>query len=491
VCYFDDMSSPTERDESADSGSTRRAHGGGDASALAALAPEVASAVVRVAGDIALVVGEDGVIRSVAESGLPLQGAGQDWVGRAWTDVVDAGTRRKVELLLQEARQQGWSRRREFSHPGAGGGEIPLSWAAVRLGAHGPLLAVGRDLRAVGAIQQRFLDAQQELERDYWQRRQSESHYRLMFQVAHDAVLVLDAASGEVLDANPAAGALFDNPQAGWQGAALRGFVDPAVQPAFDELLAGARSSGRAAEVRLRVAASGAPVDVSATPFRAEGRRCLLLRARRAVAPAGDTQSVLDFVRQTPDAVVVTDAGGRVLWANPAFAELCQAPDAARLRGTGIAQALGDDAQQWATLLARVRARGIVGHAAVRLRLLGAPPLQCEVSAALLAEGDQEHIGFTLRPQSRRGATVGLAEDLSQDVGALVARLGQAALPDLMAEAATLIEKQLIGAALQRVGGRLDGAADLLRLSAEQLVLRMHRLGLAPPDLDGRSRGVH
>lgn len=475
MCYFDRMSSQTERDDSA----------------LAALAPEVATAVVRVAGDIALVVGEDGVIRSVAESGLPLAGAGQDWVGRAWADVVGNGTRRKVELLLQEARQQGWSRRREFSHPGAGGDEIPLSWAAVRLGRHGPLLAVGRDLRAVGAIQQRFLDAQQELERDYWQRRQAEGHYRLMFQVATDAVLVLDAASSEVIDANPSAVELFGRPQAGWQGLAARGLVEAAVQPAFDELLANARSTGRAAEVRLRAAASGLPLDVSATPFRAEGRRCLLLRARRAAAGAGDAQSVLDFVRQTPDAVVVTDAGGRVLWTNPAFAELCHAPDPTRLRGTEIAQALGDDAQQWATLLARVRARGIVGHATVRLRLFGAPPLQCDVSAALLAEGDQEHIGFTLRPQSRRAATVGLAEDLAQDVGLLVARLGQASLPELMAEAASLIEKQLIGAALQRVGGRLDGAADLLRLSAEQLVLRMHRLGLAPPEPDGRSRGVH
>jgi hypothetical protein len=39
---------------------------------LSELAPEVASTVVRVAGDIALVIGDDGLIRSVAEGNLPL-----------------------------------------------------------------------------------------------------------------------------------------------------------------------------------------------------------------------------------------------------------------------------------------------------------------------------------------------------------------------------------------------------------------------------------
>ena len=101
------------------------------------------------------------------------------------------------------------SRRREFNHRTPEGSSIPVSWAAVRLGDSGPVLAVGRDLRTVSAIQQHFMDAQQEMERDYWQRRQTVSHCRQLFQVAHDAVLVLDADTLAVLDANPAAGALL------------------------------------------------------------------------------------------------------------------------------------------------------------------------------------------------------------------------------------------------------------------------------------------
>jgi transcriptional regulator PpsR len=451
---------------------------------LSELAPELASTVVRVAGDIALVIGDDGVIRSVADGSLPLAGEA-GWVGKPWAQTVAGPARQKVELLLQEAQRHGVSQRRELNHP-ASGGDIPVSWAAVRLGERGPVLAVGRDLRAVSAIQQRFLDAQQELEREYWQRRQAEVRYRQLFQVATDAVLVLDAAQLTLIEANPAATALLGLP-----GGSLQASVEPAGRAALDELLHTARSTGRAAELRLRVAGSGLPIDLSATPFRADDTLCLLLRARRAATGAagssGEPQAVLDFIGQTPDAVVVTDTSARVLWANPAFVELCQAGSEMQLRGTALAEALGGDALQWGTLLARVRSRGIVGQATVTLRPAGAPALLASVSAALLAEGDQEHIGFALRLDAATAAHVGSADELSHDMGQLAAQLGQRTLDQLLAEASRMAEVHFIQAALRQAGGRFDGAAQLLGVSTPQLVARLQQLGLPLPSPAGQA----
>lgn len=445
---------------------------------LSDLAPELASTVVRVAGDIALVIGDDGIIRSVAEGALPLRADGTEWVGKPWTDTVGATARRKVEMLLHEAQQHGVSQRRELNHPGQAGDEIPVSWAAVRLGDRGLVLAVGRDLRAVGAIQQRFIDAQQELEREYWRRRHAEERYRQLFQVAQDAVLVLDAHTLCVLEANPAAEQLLGRPVAQIEGHPLRGRIEASQQPALDELLTTARASGRAAEMRLLVADSGVAIDLSATPFRAEGDLCLLVRARRASPATRDPQAVLDFISHTPDAVVVTDSAGRVRWANPAFLELCEAPHEARARGRLLADVLGGDALQWSTLLARVRTRGIVGQATVALRLPGAPPLMAGVSAALLAEGDQEHIGFTLRPALHLAPVVGTGEELAVDVSHLVGRLGQLSLDELLGEASRMAEVHFIQAALRAHGGRLDAASAALRLPVRALALRMNQLGL-------------
>jgi transcriptional regulator PpsR len=448
---------------------------------LSDLAPELASTVVRVAGDIALVIGDDGRISTLAEGALALQGDGEGWVGRAWSDTVDASARQKIELLLQEAQAHGVSRRRELNHPSPGGADIPVSWAAVRLGAHGPVLAVGRDLRAVSAIQQRFIDTQQELERVYWQRRQAESRYQQLFQVANDAVLVLDAQSFQVLEANPAAGSLLGAPVEALSGHTLRGHIDQALQPTLDELLVTARATGHAAEVRLRVAGPGTPIDMSATPFRADEQHCLLLRARRAEASANDPQAVLDFMGQTPDAVVVTDSAGRVLWANRAFVEMCEASDERRLKGRPLADALGGEPLQWASLLARVRSRGIIGQTHVALRVPGAPPLLASVSAALLAEGDQEHIGFTLRPAGEAAALPAAADVLAADIRGLGARLGQLSLEQLLAQASRMAELHFIQAALRAAGGRLDAASRTLAVSPRVLLHRMHELGLPSP----------
>jgi transcriptional regulator PpsR len=441
---------------------------------LADFAPELASTVVRVAGDIALVVGDDGIIRNVAAGGTPLSTGESGWVGQLWADTVSEGGRQKLELLLQEAQHHGVSQRREVNHPLVGGnGEIPVSWAAVRLGDHGPVLAVGRDLRSVSAIQQKFLDAQQQMEREYWLRRQADERYRQLFQVATDAVIVVDSISRLVLEANPAAKALL-----GLRGDRLHDGIAPAGLPALDELLTKARATGRAGEVRLRAAGSGAALDVSATPFRSEGRHCLLVRARRATDAARDPEALRELIVQTPDAVVVTDSVGRVLWANPAFVELCQAVAEVRVRGLTLAQVLGGDAIQWGSLLAQVRSRGVVGQATVSLRPAGSPALLASVSAALLAEGDQEHIGFTIRRDAATAVPVGSTTELTQDMAQLFERVGSLPLDALLGEASRMAEIHFIRAAVRASDRRIDAAAAMLGVAPAHLAGRMQALGL-------------
>jgi transcriptional regulator PpsR len=443
-----------------------------DLSLLSGLAPELASTFVRVASDIALVIGDDGVIRSMAEGRAGVRASGEDWVGRPWADTVTRDTRRKIEMLLQEAQTHGVSRRREVSHPGSGGSDIPVSWAAVRLGQAGPVLAVGRDLRTVAAIQQRFVEAQQELERDYWQRRQAETRYRMLFQVASEAVLVVDADTLAVIEANPTAHTLLGHPAQGLERRKLGDCVDPPSRAPLDELMSSARASGRSSEQKLRLDAQGPPHRVSATPFRAGERLCLLVRAH-AVEPGAT------FFEYTPDAAVITDSSGRIRMANPAFARLCRVPDEARLRGWMIGDALGDLQHHWPALLAQVRSNGLVGRAPVRLHMPGSAALRAEVSGALLADGEQEDVGFTVRLLGEDEPAPG-HEPLASALGALATRLGQLTLPELLQQATLLAERHLIEDAWSRAGGQLHSAAALLLITPEQLTLRLNQHGLSP-----------
>lgn len=449
-----------------------------DLSALSPLASELANTIARVASDIALVIDKDGVISAVAE-GLAVQAQGcGDWVGQRWVDTVTASTRGKIQSLLDEVTNEGVvSRRREVSHPAQGGQELPMTWAAIRLGADGPVLAVGRDLRAVAAIQQRFVEAQQDMERHFWSRRQAESRYQLLFQVANDAVLVLDALSLKVLEANAASAALLGHEPGLMQGRTLSESLPPSARMAVLELLATARSSGRAGEIRVRSPAGA--LDISATPFRADEAQLILVRARREDRASADSLALArmaEFVETTPDAVVITDSAGAILMANPAFLRLTHQNNELALRGRALSQLLLDADGGWAQMIARVRSAGIVSSASLEVGSPSGEPQTVQVTASLMTEGEQACLGFILRP----GGTAMPLRAAGDDVLAgLLDQVGQVPLADLLVEVAHRAERQLIANALLRSGGRRDAAAEALGMTSEALVLRMQRHGLS------------
>jgi transcriptional regulator PpsR len=468
---------------------THRPAAPADLASLSQLAPELAAAVVSVSGDIALVIDADGVIRNVALTPDPTLPSAGDWIGRRWVDTVTGETKAKVEQLLDEVRAGGVSRqRREVNHTFASGTDLPMTYAAVRLGSGGPVLAVGRDLRAIAAIQQRFVESQQEMERDYWKRRQAESRYRLLFQVATDAVLMVDGLSFEVLEANRAAAGLFGVPVAALAGKPLSSLLAATARPAVDELLATARATGRPAEIRVRGAAHDTPIELSAAPFRADNALLLQVRARAVERRAAEDDAtgaspLAELVERTPDGVVITDSSGRVLVANPSLIEWCQLGDEsamqARPLGDWVGEAGGSGEKDIDDILRAVRGHGIASQLRTTIRGSRGARVAVEVSAALLDDGEQERIGFTVRRLDARTASGLRPDDLAAAIEALALdRKDRMALPELVRAAAHLTERHLLKLALAACRGDAAGAARMLAIDVAALrdALRRHEL---------------
>lgn len=144
----------------------------------AGMARAVAQAFAGLAGDVALVIDESGVVLGAAQGdGRAGAGGTAGWEGRDWRDAVTPDCQAKAAMMLQELADRGVTRRREINFRLPGGQELTLACSALRLGEHGPSLVVGRDLAATAALQQRLLEAQQQLERGYWNaRRRLENH---------------------------------------------------------------------------------------------------------------------------------------------------------------------------------------------------------------------------------------------------------------------------------------------------------------------------
>jgi transcriptional regulator PpsR len=452
----------------------------GDAPNLAALspwAPELARTFVSLASDIALVIDSNGVIRNVAQgAGEPIAPGANDWVGRDWIDTVSGDTRPKIENLLKEVTATGIARRREVTHPLAPGGGIPVAYTAIRLGENGPVLAVGRDLRAIAAIQQRYVESQKEMERGYWHVRQAEARYELLFQVATDAVIVVDAETLLIVEANHAAAQLFGASAEQLRGQHASVGFEHHSRGALNELLGRARTGGQGVEIRARMQGSAAFASVAATPFRADDAMRLLVRVREAepaFTAATLNKTLARLVDDASDGVVVTDSSGRIQVANPAFLALVQLPSEAGAKGQPLMGWLGMAEQPLAELVPAVRREGLVRHLGAWLKRAGGPAIRVDISAALLTEGDQECIGFTIHPSAdAAGARAGtlLTHTLRDGIEALCSELGVLGLPAMLREATALAERHFVQLALSRSGGDLTAAAGLLGMTRDSLV---------------------
>lgn len=459
-----------------------------DLSALSAWAPQLAEAFVSLASDIALVLDENGVVLNVAQGGAaPMAPSAHEWVGRAWADTVTGDTRAKVGLLLKDVVATGFARRREVNHPSSAGADIPVAYTAMRLGEQGPVLVVGRDLRAVAAIQQRFVDVQKEMERGYWRTRQSEARYRLLFQVANDAVLVVDAESLQILEANDAAAQLFDMPVAQLQGRPMTFGFENRSRSAVEELLLTSRRLGQPAEIRARLNGKVSTTHVAATPFRTDEAMRLLVRVRpldTPESPADRSATLARLVDAAMDSIVVTDSSGRILAANPAFLSLVQVDSELEVKGRALQDWIEGTDRVFDVFIPQVQRQGIARHSVSRVRRADAQAALVEISAALLTEGDQECIGFTIQPIAHGAAAVPLAvptELLGAAVERLTARLGELGLPEVLREVATLVERHAIETAARRHGSDA-AAASALGITGASLNRRRRRLaGLADP----------
>ena len=460
---------------------------------LGTLDIEETAALIAAAADVALIVNGGGVIRDVAFGSEELSSEGYSkWLGQPWADTVTVESRPKVEALLRDANAHAPPRWRHINHPSSRGADVPMLYSAVQLGHEGRIMAVGRDLRAIAALQQRLVDAQQSMERDYWRLRHVETRYRLLFQMASEAVLIVDASTQKVIEANPAAGQLLGESGRRVIGRPFQEGFDADSTQAIQGHLAAVRGGGRADDIRVRITDPKREFLVSASLFRQENSSLFLIRLSPLQANAGSTivpkssSRLLKLVESAPDGFVVTDPEGRISTANRAFLDLAQLATEEQARGESLDRWLGRPGVDLNVLIANLRQHGSVRLFATTLRGEQGSTADVEISAVSVRHGEQPCLGFTIRNVGRRlPANSRAGRELPRSVEQLTELVGRVPLKDLVREATDLIERLCIEAALELTHDNRASAAEMLGLSRQSLYVKLRRYGLG--DLNSES----
>jgi transcriptional regulator PpsR len=500
---------------------------------LAVVDANGAAAFIAAAADITLVIDAAGIIRSMDCSTDFVFDGVETLVGRQWADTVTIETKSKIEALLANAAESGTGRTkwRQVNHPAASGIDVPVLYATIKCGDAGQVIAFGRDLRATAALQQRLVDAQHTMERDYWRLRNAETRYRLLFQMSSEAVIVVDANTQKIIEANPSVAKMLGSIATPVVGQRFPTGFDQRSTSIIESLFSRVQSNGRAEEVSVwlsarastavaspTAAAIGGEYFVSASLFRHEQQSLLLVRLSRTHAdPTVDfeSKSLLDAVAQALDGFVLSTTSGVIIWANQSFADLAHEAKPDKLRGELLDRWLGRTEMEYNVLMANLKQRGAVRLFAAGMRGNDGLIAEVEVSAVAMPTSNPPALAFTIRNiggrlshrsgmlaqpidnagmytndgNSANGSQPQVANTVgptSRSVEQLTALVGRMPLKELVGETTDLIEKLCIEAALGLAEDNRVAAAEMLGLSRQSLYVKMRRHGLGdlPADLD-------
>jgi transcriptional regulator PpsR len=465
---------------------------------IGAMDAVTAGALVAASADVSIVMDKEGIVLDIAFSDADLaREVGGVWLGRRWIDLVTSETRPKIDDLLREAHAHQPTRWRQVNHPSAkGGADVPVRYCTIQIETEQRVVAVGRDMRALAALQQRLADAQQDMEREYARIRDAEKRYRLLFQLSAEPVAIVDASTQRVVEVNPAAATLFGVDPRRMPGSSFIDLFETRSRQAIQSFVAAARLAPRVDNVLVEIAHQGARVLISGSLFRQDSAAHLLVLFSRVESGVGirseHEANLLQMVVAMPEAFVVVNADLRVTSANAAFLDLAQIGVEAQARGEKIERWLGRPSIDVGILFANLRAHGAVRHFSTIVRGELGSTEDVEVAGVILPGSGEPSYGLTIRAIGWRPGSERLGgRELPRTVEHFIDLVGRVPLKNLVRETTDLIERLCIEAALELTHDNRAAAAEMLGLSRQGFYAKLRRYGLGDlgDDDDGSDEG--
>ncbi len=430
------------------------------------------------AGDFMLAIDENKIVRDIAVN-VRDHGFAHQWVGLKWSDTVTVESRPKIEQLLDpdHPAKNVW---RQVNHM-HDGEDVPVNYKVIKPQNSNWYIAIGRDLRSISVLQQRLLKTQQSMERDYLHLRQTETRYRLLFDHISYPVLIADAESYDIQQANRACHSLMGAAPGSLEGKDLLALVDRHFRDDVIAYIGAVSVNSSAAPVSVRLTGRTDYVKIAASAFRQSGKQYWLVNIDDGLHEVPSKQSdqyVLDVVEKMPDAFVLADEKQSIVVANRAFAELVQAGSVEQLLGVSLNRFIGRPEVDLGLLKKQLKDHQNVRNFSSVVNDLNGGEEPVEISAIMI-EREQPLFGYSVRSIGRRERDLPRsAQDYPRSVEQLTELVGRKPLKEIVRESTDLIERMCIEAALIHTSDNRASAAEILGLSRQSLYSKLHRHGL-------------
>jgi transcriptional regulator PpsR len=331
------------------------------------------------------------------------------------------------------------------------------------------------------------------MERDYSRLRHVETRYRILFQTSAEPVLVVDATTDKVVEANPAATRTFGDSVGRMVGSAFPPNLSAESMPALRALSTSVRAGLGVEDLRVRLTDTNQEFVVSTSLFRQAASAFYLIRFTPSHIQGALPQTsvanarLVKFAHNAPDGFVLTDVEGRIQSVNTAFLQMAQLITEEQPRGEELDRWLGRSDVDMRVVIANLRQHGSIHLFSTVLRGELGAMIDVEVSAISQLDDKEMSFGFAIRNVGRRlVSTTGEQRTLARSPEQLKDLIGRVPLKDIVRDTTDVIERLSIEAALELTGDNRAAAAEMLGLSRQSLYVKLRRFGLA----DGTSENV-
>jgi transcriptional regulator PpsR len=442
--------------------------------------------------DVKVVLDRDGIVLQ-AKVANDISGECVDlWLGRPWSETVEGFDHPRFTALADSAFEHGVSPFLNLSQRFPSGLVIPVEYLAVPHGEDG-LVAVGRDVRVVAQLQSRLAAAQQSMERGYWQLRDVEHRYRMLFEATNEAMTVIGSEAFEIVEANPAAIATLGlaNRQDPHDitGQSLLDCIAPGDRNLVEVTLQRARERGKAPRVLVHLAHSRITWLMRVSVLDIDQARHLLVHltasaeaSRNSVAADHAQVSPDALLEFAPDAVAAIDDAGMLVSANSRFFRMTEEDTAATVIGSPLDNWLKPPGGDTRMLLDALRDHGEVRLFPSSVHGSRGRVASVEVSAQRFGASADGLSSVYIRDVSRRLDTAERNAAFGQLLDSMTEQLGKSGLKQLVGATVGLVERHFIEAALATTDGNRTAAAKMLGVSRQSLYVKVARYGIDAQD---------
>ena len=456
------------------------------------IGPEQFSEIVTTAADLAIVLDTEGTVKSVITNPLnPTLGRLDHWKDRDIREFMAEDSLTKLETQLEAYRegQKAKAEAIEVNHYDNANWEFPIRYTIHKTGNPDIILMLGRDLRPIAELQHRLVKAQLALEKDYETHRDYETRYRVVMEATRDAFVLVDVASGRIVDLNTAAGQLLGDDPDTLAGSAFAQEFDGRRRGEFIEGLVLAAADEALGQVTAQARRSKTEVTIDPIVFRAAGDKVLLCRIEASssteTVTADLSRTLSQLYRDGPDAMVFTDANGMIRSANESFLSLTDAGQLIDVKGKSLGEFLSRGSVDLKVMTDNAARSGKMRLYSTRLEGAFGSQLTVELSVTHMPGAG---FAFVMRDTSRLEVMRESATPVATQPGAapmsddamrnVIDLVGSAPLKDIVSATTDVVEKMCIETAVELTNNNRVAAAEMLGLSRQSLYVKLRKYGL-------------